>query len=281
MMNMIAQIIAWLNGWMNALSGALRGPMSAVPPWLSLTIISSVLGVVLLIPVKYTSPQAAIGRVRDRIKAQLLAMKLFKDNIPVVLKSQVQVIIAALMLPVYMLPPVLVMLLPFSLVLGQMGVWYQASPLGVNEQAIVVMQLAGEASSPVPSVSLAPTDAVEVLTGPVRVPSKQQVYWKIKATQSGVHQLQFDVGNAQVSKELSVGSGFMPVSMKRPGMHIGDLILYPAEKPFEKDSLVQSITIGYPDRDGPVTGSGNWVISLFIISMFGALAVKPLVGVKF
>lgn len=280
MMNMIAQIIAWLNGWMNALSGVLRGPMSAMPPWLSLTIISSVLGVVLLIPVKYISPQTAISRVRDRIKARLLAMKLFKDNIPVVLKSQAQVIIAALMLPVYMLPPVLVMLLPFSLVLGQMGVWYQASPLDVNEQAVITMQLSESENSPIPSVSLAPTDAVNLVAGPVRVPSKQQVYWKIKATRAGVHQLQFDVGNSRVSKELSVGSGFMPVSMKRPAMHIGDLILYPAETPFDKDSVVQSIEIGYPDRDGFVTGSDNWVISLFVISMLGALAVKPFFNVK-
>ena len=279
-MNIIAHIITWLNGWMNALSVALRGPMSAMPPWLSLTIISSVLGVVMLIPVKYISPQTAISRARDRIKARLLAMKLFKDNIPVVLKSQMQVILAALMLPVYMLPPVLVMLLPFSLVLGQMGVWYQARALDVNEQAVIVMQLSESENSLLPPVVWLSTDAVEVVAGPVRVPSKQQVYWKIKAIQPGVHQLQFDVGNFRVSKELSIGSGFMPVSMKRPSMHIGDLILYPAEKPFGKDSLVQSIEIGYPDRVAPVTGSGNWVISLFVISMIAALAVKPIVGVK-
>ena len=72
----------------------------------------------------------------------------------------------------------------------------------------------------------------------------------------------------------------MPVSIKRPSLNIGDLILYPAEKPFDKASPVQSIEIDYPDRTGPLTGSGNWVITLFVISMLGAFAVKPFLNVK-
>jgi len=277
---MIAQIIAWLNAGMNRLFGLLHGPMTALPAWLSLTVISVLLGVVLLILFKYISPQTAIGRVRDRIKARLLAMKLFKDNIPVVLKSQTQVFIAALMLLVYSLLPMLVMILPFSLVLGQLGVWYQARPLDVNEQTVVVMQLTDEGSRSSSSVSLVSTDAVEVLVGPVRVPAKQQVYWKIKAIQSGVHQLQFTVGDVQIAKELVAGSGFMPVSIKRPSMDIGDLIFHPAEKPFGKDSVVHSIEIGYPERVGPITGSGNWVVTLFVISMLSGLAVKSSFNVK-
>ncbi len=279
-MTLAAQLIAWLNAGMNALFGLLRGPMTALPAWLSLTVVSAILGVVLLVLFKYTSNQAAIGRVRDRIKSRLLAMKLFKDNIPVVLKSQLQVFGSAAMLLVHSIPPILVMALPFCLVLGQLGVWYQARPLEINEPVGVVMQLPGPENAPLPAVSLVPTETVDILVGPVRVPSKQQVYWKIQAAQLGTHRLQFKVGDMQVQKELAVGSGFMPVSIKRPALNLGDLILYPAEKPFDKDSPVQSIEIGYPDRTEPITGSGNWVITLFIISMLGAFAVKPFLNVK-
>ncbi len=277
---MIAHLISWLNTGMNTLFGLLRGPMAAVPAWLSLTVVSSVLGVVLLVLFKYTSNQAAIGRVRDRIKARLLGMKLFKDNIPVVLKSQVQVFGSAAMLLVHSVPPILVMALPFCLVLGQLGVWYQAKPLETGEQALITMQLFSPENASLPSVSLMPTEAVKIIAGPSRVPSRQQVYWKVRAIEPGIHQLQFQVGDLQVQKEFSVGSGFMPVSIKRPSLNIGDLILYPAEKPFDKASPVQSIEIGYPDRTEPITGSGNWVITLFIISMLGAFAVKPFLNVK-
>lgn len=279
-MNLLAKWTAWLTAKMNGLFELLRGPIASLPPWLTLTILSALLGIVLLILFKYTSNQSAIGRVRDRIKSRLLAMKLFKDNIPVVLKCQLQVFTAAIMLLVYSLPPMLVMILPFGLILGQLGVWYQAAPLGVNEHAVVIMQLSETENAPVPTVSLLPSSAYKTVTGPVRVPAKRQVLWTIQATQPGTHPLQFKVGNSEVKKTLSVGSDFMPVSIKRPSLHIGDIILYPAEKPFDTTSPVHSIEIGYPERTAPLTGSGSWVITLFVISMLGAFAVKPFFNVK-
>lgn len=279
-MTLLAQLIAWLNGGMNSLFSMLRGSFEAVPPWLTLMMISALLGVALLILFKYTSNQAAIGRVRDKIKANLLTMKLFKDDIPVVLRSQVRVFGAAGMLLLYSIPPMVFMALPFCLVMGQLGVWYQASPLPEKEQAVVVMQLSDSGGQDGLNASLVPDKAVQVITGPVKVPAKQQVYWKIQANQSGVHELEFNVGDVLVQKELSVGGGFMPVSMKRPALSVGDLILYPAEQPFGKASPVESIEIGYPDRPGLLTGSGNWVITLFIISMLSGLAVKKTFNVK-
>jgi len=279
-MNMIAQLIAWLNGGMNALFRGLRAPMQSLPAWLSLAFASILLGVVMLVLFKYTSPQAAIGRVRDQIKANLLAMKLFKDSVPAILKAQLRVFAAAFMLLVCSLPPVLVMILPFGLVLGQLGTWYQSRALEPGEEAVVVMQLSGSAGAPLPAVSLVPTDAAQTVVGPVRVPATQRVYWTLRAGAPGVHDLQFKVGEEQVAKQLAVGSGLMPVSMKRPSLNIKDGILYPAEKPFSKDSTVQSISIFYPDRVGLLTGSGNWVITLFVVSMLAALAVKPVFRVK-
>jgi len=280
-MTLVAQLISWLNAGMNTLFGLMCGPMTALPAWLSLLVGSVVLGVVLLVLFKYTSNQTAISRVRDRIKARLLGMKLFKDNIPVVLKSQLQVFGSAAMLLLHSIPPMLVMALPFCLVLGQLGVWYQAKPLEIDGQAVVSMQLSGLKNAPIPPVSLVSTEAINILSGPVRVPSKQQVFWQIQAARPGTHQLHFKVGDIHVQKELSVGSGFMPVSIKRPSsLSLGDLILYPAEKPFDKASPVRSIEIGYPDRTSPITGSGNWVITLFIVSMLSAFIVKPFFNVK-
>ena len=279
-MTWLAQLISWLNGGMNVLFRGLRALMQSMPAWLSLTIISALLGVVLLILFKYTSPQTAIGRVRDRIKANLLAMKLFKDSVPAVLKAQGKVIAAAFMLLVYSVPPVLVMMLPFCLILGQLGVWYQAAPLEPGNDVEVVMQLSGSVDDPLPQVSLVPTDVAQTIVGPVRVPAEQRIYWKLRTNESGIYNLQFKVGENLVSKQLAVGSGLMPVSMKRPSLNVEDVILYPAERPFDESSTVQSIKLSYPDRPGLLTGSGNWIITLFVVSMLAALAVKPVFRVK-
>lgn len=277
-MKTIAQLIAWLNGGMNALFAPLDEPLRSAPAWLSLIVISAVLGVVLIGLFKYTSPQTAIGRVRDRIKANLLAMKLFKDSVPAVLKSQGRVFAAAFMLLVYSVPPLLVMILPFSLVLGQLGTWYEFKPLEVNEEAVIEMQLS--ADHPLPQVVLEPTDVVRIVAGPVRVPSEKRVYWKIEAMQPGLHELHFKVGDEHIDKQVAIGDDRMPVSMMRPSMDVVDVVLYPSEKTFSPSSTVQSIAISYAGNTGILTGSGNWVITLFIVSMLAALAVKPVFRVK-
>jgi len=281
-MSILAHLISWLNTVGNGLFDLLQKPMMVLPAWLSLTVISAVFGVLMLILFKHTSNQAAIGKVRDAIKAHLLAMKLFKDNIPVVLKSQVKILVNAFLLLVHSFRPMLVMIIPFSLLLGQLGLWYQSRPLAAGEEAVVTLQLAASDADPMPPVSLQSSAAAVVTIGPVRVPSKRQVFWQIQAVEPGTHQLTVQIGYMQFRKDLAVGDGLMPVSMKRPLLNnITDLILHPAEKPFDTSSPVYSISINYPDRPSKVTGTDYWIISLFVVSMVVAFLLKPFFNVKF
>lgn len=279
-MTVLAQLIAWLNVVANALFGLLDKPMAVLPAWLSLMIISAVIGVLMLLLFKHTSNQTAIGKVRDAIKAHLLAMKLFKDNIPVVLKSQVKIFLNASLLLIHSLRPMIVMIIPFTIILAQLGLWYQFRPITVGEQAVVTMQLAGSEADLIPQVALVPSDATEVKIGPVRVPSKHQIFWQIQAKEAGKHTLDFQVADQQVQKELVIGDGLMSVSAMRPALMSADIILHPAEKPFIASCPVQSISIGYPDRTASLTGADIWIISLFVVSMIVAFLVKPFFNVK-
>ena len=174
----------------------------------------------------------------------------------------------------------LVMIIPFSLLLGQLGLWYQSRPLAVGTQGVVTIQLADSDADGMPPVSLNPSAAAEVVLGPVRVPSKRQVFWKIRATQAGHHQLEFNVGGTQVQKQLAVGDRIMSVSIARPPLEIANLILRPAEKPFENSSPVRSIALTYPDCPSKLIGTDTWIIFLFVVSMAAAFICKPFFNVK-
>ena len=76
----VAKIVSWINVVTNALGRFLLAPIAVLPGWLSNTIISAVAGVFLLVIFKYTSNQRAIGKIRDDIKAHMLALKLFSDG---------------------------------------------------------------------------------------------------------------------------------------------------------------------------------------------------------
>jgi hypothetical protein len=276
----LAHVAVWLSAAANLLGRFLLAPLAVLPGWLSATAVAAMTGVLLLGVFKYTSAQHSIKRARDDIDAHLLALKLFKDSALVALSAQGCVLKGAGRLFVLALVPMAVMALPVILLLGQLSLWYQARPLRVGEDAVVILRLKGDAASSWPKVSLRPTDAVNVAAGPVRARSNREVYWNITARRPGSHPLIFDVGGQGITKELAVGDGFMRVSSRRPGWDWWSILLYPSEVPFSPDDAVHSITIDYPERSSWTSGTDSWVIYWFVVSMAAALCFRHALGVN-
>lgn len=269
----MTQLVVWLNALSNAVGGLLLAPLGVLPGWLSATIVAVVTGMGLLLVFKYTSNQRAIKRVKDDIKANLLALKLFKENPAVTLGAQGRIMAAALRLFLLALAPMLVMVVPVLLILGQLSLWYQARPLSVGEDALLTVTL-NDDSDPLPDVRLQPTDAIEVAIGPVRLPSKREVCWKIAARTPGEHRLMFQAGGQTAEKQLVVGDRLMRVSALRPGWSWSDALIYPAEPPFAADSSIRSIAVDYPTRSSWTSGADTWVVYWFVASMIAGFAFR-------
>ena len=275
-----AQVISWVNVITNAFGRFLLAPVAVLPGWLSNTIISAVTGVFLLVIFKYTSNQRAIGRIRDDIKANMLALKLFKDSISVTLHAEVRVFKGALLLLFHAIRPMLVMIFPVSLLLAQMSLWYQSRPLLPGEVAVMTVKLNGNVRGHWPTVNIEPTPVAEVTVGPVRVFSRRQICWEIKALENGKHRITLHVNRHQIEKELVIGDGFMRVSSTRPAWNWANILMHPAEEPFAPDSIVQSVTIDYPDRLSRTSGADWWLIYFFIASMVFAFVAKPFLKIR-
>jgi hypothetical protein len=279
MTGLLAQLAVWLNAAANAVGRLTLAPVGSLPGWLSATLAAAVTGVLLLVVFKYTSNQDTIKRVRNDINANLYALRLFKDSTAVTLRAQGRMILGGFRLMVLALVPMLVMIVPVVLLLGQLALWYQARPLHVGEDAVVTMALDGTSDAPWPEVRLRPTAAAEVAAGPVRVRSKREVCWRIEARENGGHELVFDVDGQSCQKQLAVGDGFMRVSTVRPGWDWSEILLNPGEGPFRPGSPVRSIAIDYPRRSSWTSGSDSWVIYWFAVSMVAALCFRRALGV--
>ncbi len=280
MTDLLAQAALWLSTVANALGRLLLAPVASLPGWLSATLASAATGVLLLAVFKYTSNQQAIKRVRDDINAHLLALKLFKESAAVSLKAQGRILVGAFRLFVLAIVPILVMALPVTLFLAQLALWYQARPLRVGEDAVVVLSLNGASGASLPAASLEPTDSVEVTAGPVRIQSKRKVCWNVKARRPGSHRLEFQVGGQSHTKEIAVGDGFMKVSRLRPGWDFMAILLNPWEPPFRPGDPVRSIEIDYPERSSWICGTDSWVIYWFAVSMVAALCFRRAMNVS-
>ena len=112
--------------------------MALLPGWLSATLVAVLTGFVMLLAFKYTSQQQAIQRVRNAIKANLLALSLFKESTAVMLRCQGGLLGAAASVAA------------FGragagddaadvLLFAQLALWYEARPLAVGEAALLTV----------------------------------------------------------------------------------------------------------------------------------------------
>jgi len=280
-MNVAASVIAVLNTVFNAIFSVVFAPVVWLSGWLSLTLISAVLGVVIFVIFMLTANRRAFSRVVDTILASILAVFLFRDNIGVTMRSEVRLLASSVRLLWYSLFPVMVMSLPLVFILAQMAALYQfRAPVPGNETVLVILQLQ-EQQGEWPAISLVNNEAVQVVSGPVRLFSRSEVYWELKAREAGNYDLSFRVGDKTYDKTFSAGAGFTPLSPLRPGAgDLLDTLLFPLEKPFLGQGAVRSIKIDYPDRISKIYGTDWWILYFCIISMIFALLSKPFIKIR-
>ena len=277
---LLIRMLAGVNTLANAAGNLLQSPVAACPGWLSLTVMSAGAGVLALLVFKHTSNQKAIGRVRDEIRANLLAVKLYPDSFSVAMRSQARVVAGSFRLLVYSVVPMLVLIGPVCLLLAQMGTWYQARPLRPEDGQVTVKCIMSDRLDSLPQVTLDSLPAAPLLAGPVRVTGKREIYFKLQPLENGNHSLVFRVGDGRYEKRMTIGKGFMRVSPLRPGASLGDVLMYPLEKPFTSGDPIQSIRIAYPTRESKIYGTDWWVGYFFLASMAFAVLCKPFLKVR-
>ena len=279
-MDIISEIITVINIVTNAVGKYVFSLIAILPGWLSNTIIAAIVGPLLLVVYKYTSNQTAIGKIKDKIKANLLALRLYKDNISITIGAEGRIFANATLLLVHSLRPMLVMIIPVSLLLAQMGLWYQNQPVKPNDKTIITVALNVKEQASWPRIELNQTPSIKVTSGPVRIFSQKKLCWEIEASKSGYNDIVFEIDDQKFKKQLAVGNGFMRISSSRPQNRWLSVLLHPAEKSFKADCPVKSISVDYPVRRSKTSGSDWWVIYFFVASMAFAFILKPFFNVR-
>ena len=275
---LLSPVLALLNPVCTVVGDAIYGALDLLPVWVGLTILSVVAGIIMLLAFRYASNQDGIGRAKDDIKANLLALKLFKDDLRVTVQSQFRIMWAIARLQRYVLTPVILLTLPMLLGLAQMGIRHQWRPLLPGEQTLIHVRLEKELAS-TPDITLEAPPEVEVEVGPI--PGGGELVWRVRGVEPGRHILRFRMGQQVVEKELVVGIGFERVSAVRTGRDWSTQLLHPVESPLPSNTPIRTIEITYPSVDSIVCGANYWVIYLFVVSMITALVFRPLFKVRF
>lgn len=274
----LSPVLSALNPICTVVGDGVYAVLSPLPIWLGLTLISAAAGVLMLIAFGFLSNQTAIAQAKDDIKAQLLALKLFKDDLRVTFVSQFRLLWAIARLQRYILVPILILLLPMMLALAQMGVRYQWRPLRMGEETLIKVKPA-EGMGTIGDPNLSAGAGVAVEAGPV--PGGGEVVWRVRALEPGSHTLQLLVGDVTIEKEFVVSNGFRRVSPVRPGSSWTNQMIYPVESALRHDLPVESIEVAYPSRESWIYGTNYWVLHFFVVSMIVAIILRPVFNVRF
>ena len=274
--------ISILNTILTFLFGLVYEPLKWLGPFWSMVAISWLGGMFMVWIFGKVSNQHAIQRTRNRLSAELIALRLFKDDLRVFFGIQYQVLAWTLKYLRHSLVPMLILMVPTMIILIHLNLHYGSRPLRVGEQTLVKVKLRDPAAlGRGEAISLKAPESLKIETQGVRVAEMKEVCWRVRGVSPGRFDLTVSDGMDSVTKKVAVGGRMEGVSSMRTGEHWLTSLLYPGEAPIPSQSAIESIEIRYPELDISILGKNmNWLILFLVLSLGFGYAFKGLLGVQ-
>jgi hypothetical protein len=269
------------NSVLGAIFDLFFAPFRPLGPWAGMIAVSLAVGILMLVIFKKTSNQAGIKRSKNKIKAHLLEIRLYKNDLGQSFRSQGAILGANLRYMGHALRPMLVMIGPVLLILAQINLRYGSASLSKGGQALVKITLTEGTSAVGTPVTLIAPDGIVIETPPLRIEEAREVDWRIRGEAPGLHRLAFDIAGMIVAKNVSVEQAAPAKVAALRSRKILDLILSPGENPLPKNSPVASIEIIYPSQRLALFGLRvHWLVAFFVLSIFFGFALKGVFKVE-
>lgn len=229
---------------------------------------------------KAVSNQAAIRDAKDKIVAYLLELRLFRDDLRVLLRSQGRVFASIGRYLGHSMLPMLVMLPVFLLMLIQIESRFAFRGLSPDEQALVTVGVTSEQPVSRIPVSLDAADGLKVATPALRADSIGEIYWRVRVVTPGAHDLKLRVGGESADRIVNAegSGGAMTMAYRASDMRT---LLYPRVAALPSDGPVASLAIDYPRARGEFAGLSSTSWLFFGMVMVFAFALRRLFDVSF
>ena len=254
-------------------------PFARFTPLVGLVLISALSGVVLVVGFRVASRPEAIRVAKRHVQAHLLAVRLYRDDLTVVFRSQLSLLRSLAVYMQNMLLPFLAMLLPFGLLFAHLDARYSTRALRPGERAIVKAVVA---PATINRWRLETSDGIRIDSPPVRIPSRGEIVWRVQAATTGHHFVALVDGSNRVEKEARIAIEESGAARRRASPSFVSLFVAPTEPSIADGSEVESIEIDYPPL--PLTVRGlhlHWIVLFLLASSVVALLLRKRLGAEF
>src|SRR5215469_6444698 len=241
--------------------------------------VSLIVGLVMVLVFGYTSDQKAIHRAKARLKAHLLALRLFQDQIQVVLRSYVRIVLATGHYLRLAFKPLLFVIVPITFLIVQLDRYLGSVPLATGQTYLIKARidnpdLLNQASLQLPNglASTAP---------PVHEPAENKIAWRLIAERTGEYTVNLQVADQLFAKRVVVGSGMSRLSPVRLRAKFWERFFASAEPALPANKSVEAIDVQYPAREIAFAGmEWNWIWLFFVLSLAAGFLFKSILEIE-
>jgi len=133
-----------INSVLNGFFDLLITPFRGVHPLWYLFFFSLLAGILMLLIFRYTSNQKKIKETKDKIKAYLIEVRIFNEDLGILLSAQKNLLFYNAKYLMHALKPILFMIVPVSIILIQLQGWFGYKPLGIGESTLLKVKFTDE-----------------------------------------------------------------------------------------------------------------------------------------
>ncbi len=277
-----------INHFFTKVFDVILSPIRNVNDFWPILFLSILMSFFILFLLKYISFPKKIKNEKEKIKANIFAIRIYKDFWKVILSSFFKSLFHTLKYFMFNLAPFLIIIPLLTPIFTQMESRYGVRPFKPSEVVVVkadfkknikdaeIYLMKNEHFNPVmPPVFM---DYYSKIKG-VRI---HQIDWKIKIIKNGVSTIDIIAFGKQFSKRIVIGDHKISLSDTKYDISGWGHILYPSESLFGENSDIRSVSISYPGK--LITFMGikmHWIIWNLIIMVILILVFKDRFGVEF
>jgi hypothetical protein len=271
----------------NALFDGLDLALGWTGPFWMVTLISAATGILFILAFPHVSWQRGIVLVKDRIKYNLLGIRIFQDDLPTVLKSTAGTLSWNFAYIGLNLLPLAVLAAPFMVVWFQLNALYAFDALPLGAKRTVVAELA-PGTDPV-RVAITLPEGVALLRTHRQADAREpRLLLELRGDAPGRHELALTYEGATVTKSFAVGERGRRlarirtsepfgrfVAQEDPALHFGEPVL-------PGDSFVRWVAVDYPVRPLGFLAGGEISIMIWfvVVSLVVGFGLKGVFGVE-
>ena len=245
----------------------------------SFFVLCTLIGALAVVLFKFLSNQKKIKKVKTQIKVHFLEIRLYKDDFREILKAQKEILKNNFMYIAYSFQAAIPIVIVVLLTISQLNLRYGYTSINPEEVFDVKVTYAKETDRR-PEPQLIVPEGLEKITPALYLGEENEVSWQFRGVKKGRYQVGFKVCDQEYTKEIVIGTISSPFCPQL--MRTGFLATFvnSIEAALPKDSLLDTIEIGYKPKYFKCIFFGwklHWLLVFPIIAIgFGLVFRKVL-----